>query len=279
MAEWGRDTPWRQGFLLTSETCAALGLLHHESPERTLVVIVTHDCDLVQLQSSEPYVEVIVGCLIDHLDGNHTHAKSSRKLHIEFNGETPLLAEFDATHKTRISKEKLSSYSPEEKVRFTPEKFSIYQYWLASRYRRSAFPDEFERRLTVETKLAKKIAKAVEPHGENISGIFFDVDEGEDVKRDGPEDTYTLDIYILHPSEPDYETAETAARQAAVVIEQAFRDKLYNKPMQTWNQIELRSCEVLSENTLTYQHFKQMKRWRLEHMSLAEDPQQQVLAE
>jgi hypothetical protein len=40
-----------------------------------------------------------------------------------------------------------------------------------------------------------------------------------------------------------------------------------------WQHIELRSCELVSESVLTYQMFKQLKKWRLEHISLAADPQ------
>jgi len=36
---------------------------------------------------------------------------------------------------------------------------------------------------------------------------------------------------------------------------------------------------VLSESGLTYQQFKKLKRWPLDHISLAANPQQPVLAE
>ena len=85
------------------------------------------------------------------------------------------------------------------------------------------FPDEFERRLTRETKLHDKIAKAVKPHGELISGIFFDVDGGVEVTRVGPDDTYTLDITILHRAEPDFDAAEKAADAVAKAIEKAAK--------------------------------------------------------
>ena len=278
MTEWGRDTPWRQGHLLTSETCKTLGLCHRDYPDRTLVVIATHDCDLAQLPEFEPIIEVIVGKIIEKFDGNLTHAKNSRRLHIEFNGVVPLLAEFVATDKQRIKKEILSDHLPCAENRLTPENYSIYQYWLASRYRRSAFPDEFERRLKYETRLDKKIVKALEPHGSDIAGIFFDVDDGEDVKREGSDDTYTLDIYILHSAEPNFMAAEAAAMKAAEIIKHAFIEKLYS-PTKTWQHIELRACEIVSETALTYYNFKQLKRWRLEHMSLSCDPQQQTLIE
>ncbi len=104
------------------------------------------------------------------------------------------------------------------------------------------------------------------------------MDGGEEVIRNAPEDTYTLDIIILHTAEPDFVTAEAAAVKAAAAIEKAFKEKLL-KPTSVWQQIELRSCEPISESVLSYQAFKQLKKWRLEHISLASDPQQSLLVE
>ncbi|MDE1143513.1 MAG: hypothetical protein PW999_28630 [Paraburkholderia tropica] len=277
MAEWNRETPWRQGFLLGSDAIEALGLRHAASADEKIVVVATHDCDLAQDPQFEPFVEVVVGCLAAK-DGNCTHAKNARKLHIEFAGDAPFWAEFEATAKVHIDKLKLNEYSPRSDVQLRSEDHAVLQMWLASRYRRSAFADEFERRLTKETKLAEKIAKAVKPHGELIIGVFFDVDEGAEVARNGPDDTYKLDITILHQADPDFVAAESAANAAADAIKKAFQEKLL-APSKQWKQIELRSCEPMSESVLTYQVFKQLKRWRLEHMSLAAEPQQPVLAE
>lgn len=278
MAEWNRDTPWRQGHLLGNDAIEALGL-HSAAPDQTVVIVATHDCDLAQTPEAEPLIEVIVGLLVTHKDGNCTHSKNARKLHIEFAGEVVFWAEFEATAKSSIDKRLMNKFMPRPDARLSPENHAIFQIWLASRYRRSAFPDEFERRLTSkEFKIHEKIAKAVKPHGELIAGIFFDVDEGQEVTRDSPDDTYTLDVTILHAADPDFDAAEKAAQTVAEAIEKAFRDKLFN-PTKTWQYIELRSCEPISESVLTYQMFKQLKRWRLEHISLAADPQQSVLAE
>ena len=279
MEEWNRDTPWRQGHLLDKDAIEALGLHHAVAPDKTLVIIASHDCDLAQAPEGEPAVEVVVGRLVTDKDGNCTHAKNARKLHVEFAGAAFIGAEFEATAKVSIDKRALNDFVPRPEAHLSPENHAIFQMWLASRYRRSAFPEEFERRLTLKDfKLHEKIAKAVKPHGELIVGIFFDVDEGAEVTRDGPDDTYTLDITILHLADPDFDAAEKAAETAAKAIEQAFRDKLLD-PTKTWQHIELRSCEPVSESVLTYQQFKQLKRWRLEHISLAAEPQQPVLAE
>jgi hypothetical protein len=279
VAEWNRDTPWRQGHLLGNDAIEALGLRHTEVPDHTLVIVASHDCDLAQAPEGEPVVEVVVGRLVTDKDGNCTHAKNARKLHVEFAGDAVFWAEFEATAKLAIEKSALNDFGPRPEALLSPGNHAIFQMWLASRYRRSAFPDEFERRLTSkEFKLHEKIAKAIKPHGELIAGVFFDVDDGAEVTRDGSNDTYSLDIIILHAADPDFEAAEKATDTAAKEIEKVFRGKLFD-PTQKWRHIELRSCDPVSESVLTYQQFKQLKRWRLEHISLAAEPQQPLLAE
>lgn len=275
MAKWNRDTPWRQGHLLGKDAIEALGLHHAAVPDLTVVIVASHDCDLAQAPEGEPVVEVVVGRLVTDKDGNCTHAKNARMLHVEFTGAAGFWAEFEAIAKFYIDKLALNAFIPRADTQLSTENHAVFQIWLASRYRRSAFPDEFERRLVKELKLHEKIAKAVKPHGDLIAGVFFDVDDGAEVTRNGPDDTYTLDITILHSAAPDFDAAEKAAETAATAIEQAFKDKLFD-PTKTWQHIELRSCDPISESVLTYQQFKQLKRWRLEHISLAAKPQQPV---
>jgi len=281
MAEWQRDTTWRQGRLLTPEAVQALGLLHPTHPAETLVIVASHDCDIAQSIASEPRVELLVGRRLNtlDLDGNFTHAKAARTLHIGFAGDAPVLAEFVATAKYSIGKELLGDFQPAEFSRLSPAGQATFQRWLAARYHRSAFPDEFERRLVRETKLAERIAKAVKPHGELITAVLFDVDEGVDLVRNGPHDVYLLDITLLHATEPDFAQAEAAANTAKRVIQSDFERKLFDAQTGQWQSIELRYLDVMSEEALTYRQFTLLKRWRLDHLSLGAEPQQPLLAE
>lgn len=279
MTEWNRDTLWRQGHLLGKDAIEALGLRYEPAPDQMLAIVASHDCDLAQDPGVEPLIEVVIGFLVAEKNGNCTHAKNARKLSVEFSGVANFWAEFEATAKVSVDKCHLNKFVPRDDAQLIPENQAIFQLWLASRYRRSAFPDEFERRLTArEFKLHEKIAKAVRPHGDLITGVFFDVDEGLEVTRDGPEDTYTLDVTILHSASPDFNASEKAAVAAASAIQKAFKEKLF-EPTKMWQYIELRSCDPVSESVLTYEQFKVLKRWRLDYISLAADPQQPVLAE
>ena len=81
---WTRETPWRQGHVLTMDAMRALGMFHPEKTEDTCVVIISHDCDLANddLQI-EPDVEVIVGRHLPKGDGNYYWAKAPRTLHVK----------------------------------------------------------------------------------------------------------------------------------------------------------------------------------------------------
>jgi len=279
MTKWTRETPWRQGHLLTENAVKSLGLSHPESPEDTLVVVATHDCDLTQPPAKEPDIEIIVGRRIACLNGNNTHAKSSRTLHIQFHAATPVLVEFVITAKRSIAKNALLGFMPEVGITLPTSGLVIFQQWLASRYRRSAFPDEFERRLVHETKLAEQISKAVKPHGELITAIFFDVDEGQEEVHRGIDDVYLLDIILLHTTEPDFNIGESAANKAKEAIVNAFKAKLFDQQSGKWKIIELRSVDVYSEEALSYRLFTLLRRWRLDHISLGAEPQQPILIE
>ena len=277
---WERDTEWRQGNLLDDQAINHFGLGSDDAIE-SVVIVITHDCDLNQDPANEPDIEVIIGRYIDKLDGNCTHAKNARKLHLDLGsiGDRGLFGEFAATGKKSIAKLELNKFSPRQDACLTSKEKNTLQLWLASRYRRSAFPDEFELRLTKETKLADKISRLVKPHGNFITGVFFDVDNGIEIHKNSKDDVYKLDIMILHNSEPEFfQEAEECAKKVAEDIEREFNEKLF-KPKKMWYLIELNDCDYVSESVLTYEQFKQLKRWRLDYISLGAIPPQTVVAE
>ena len=234
-------------------------------------MVVSHDCDLAQDPAVEGDVEVLVGRRIAHADGNHSHAKNARRLHLTFTGgRDSVVAEFTSGSKQAVSKEQLGAFLPLDNVRATPSERVILQRWLASRYRRSAFPDEFDRRLG-DLGLREAISTALKKHGLSISAIYFDVDEGNEVKRSGPQDTYGLSIYLLFDTSHDAEVAEKASMAAAAAITKAFRTKCCLSAG-VWHSIELLECEVVSDRAMTVQQADSLQRWSADHLSLRATP-------
>jgi len=151
----------------------------------------------------------------------------------------------------------------------------ILQDWLAAPYKRSAFPDVFEDRLK-ESGLADKLTAILRPYGKYIRSLLFDVDGGEEVARTDPTDTYALRIYVLYATEQDPEKAGLAADEVREKIAAAFHKRLFD-PQQKWTQIELCDCDVISDKAMTISDAAALKQWRLEHLSLREDPPEPML--
>jgi len=277
MGEWSRETPWRQGDVLPDDASKALDLSHPESPERTFVVVISHDCDLTADPDREPFVELVTGRLVDAIKAD-SHAKSARRLQIEFHGPQGLLAaELSAVHKAFVNKDDLAPFDPRTDVSLDAQGLSILQHWLAARYRRAAFPDEFERRLK-EAKMPRRIEKALDTAGKHVVAVLFDIDGGEDSQRNGPDDLYRLGIYLLYDTSQNESDAEAAARSAADVIEKTF-ESAFQSQDNAWKNIQLEYCDVISDQAMSYADSRMLKQWRLEYISLEDDPQQPVLDE
>lgn len=276
---WDRNIHWRQGNILPIEVAQSLGLVHHQVPECTRVIVGTHDCDLAHDPDSEPNIEVFVGKYIDKENGNFTSAKNPRKLHIFFEGNSPQWIEFEAVTKQILSKQNLISISPNPSDEYVldPQNREIFQKWLSIRYRRSAFPEEFDKRMSTNG-LDRAIQKLIEPTGEHLVGIFFDVDNGYEVHRIDDEDTYTLNIILIHSATPDFSKAEEIVENLACEINKSFKNAFFNEQGK-WVKIELKSCDFFSESVITYEIFKSLKPWRFEHLSLRAEPQQEILPE
>lgn len=267
---WRRDTPWRQGHILPPAASAELKLLRPDG-EEAFTMVVSHDCDLAQDPAVEEGVEVMVGRRIAQADGNYSHAKNARRLHLTFTGgDDSVVAEFTSDSKRIVSKERLSVFSPLNSVRATPSERVILQRWLASRYRRSSFPDEFDRRLDA-LGLREAIAKALKKHGRSISAIYFDVDGGDEVKRSEPQDTYALSIYLLFDTSHDADVAEKAGMEAATAILEVFKKKCCSIAG-VWHDIQLLECEVVSDRVMTVQQADSLQRWSADHLSLRATP-------
>ena len=288
MAKWDRQTPWRQGMLLTAETVAAFGLNGEGKPAETAVVVISHDCDLAQTSEAEPKVEVIVGRFVDGpLDGTFAHCRNPRRLHIECSGGTAArVIELDAKGKCTIDKDSsndaapaLADCAPCTAHRMTANERNTLQRWLAARYRRSAFPDEFDRRLNDETRVAERLAKAFKESGKHITAVFFDVDQGNEVARDGPDDVYELTVTLLYSTDEDPGVAEEAAHEVAARVSEIFQSRCVAKKdnANVWQWIELQAIEVVSDEAMSHAQAMRLSRWHADYVSLRADPEQPML--
>lgn len=186
-----------------------------------------------------------------------------------------------ATTKRSIAKPDLFATHPRKGIWLDGRGIGILQRWLASRYHRAAFPEAFENRLRTATIpgkriLLKQIEIVLADGGDRIRALLFDLDEGKDIERNGPEDVYQLGIVVLYDSLRDEAAAAQAAAQAAEKLEDLF-DTAFNTQDSGWENICLMYCDPISDNAITVAQREMLKQWRLEHMSLQEDPPQPMI--
>jgi hypothetical protein len=282
MADSSRQFSWHQGDLLTGEAAVVLGYCAQgDADAATFVVVISHDCDLTAKIEKEPLAELIVGRRIDKLGGD-SYGKTARRLHIEYqNQDGPVFLELMATAKQPIEKQKLFEFSPRKDIGLDGRGIGILQRWLAARYHRAAFPEAFEDRLRAavipgKRTFLKKIELILSDGGEHIRGLLFDLDEGKDIERKAPDDVYQLGINVLYDSAKDESTAAAVAKAAAHALEELFNTAFYSEQA-SWQNIFLQYCDPMSDNAITVAQREMLKQWRLEHMSLQDDPSQPMI--
>ncbi len=276
---WNRDTPWRQGNVLPLAAIKELELALSDAPDTTCVVVISHDCDLANddLQV-EPDVEVIIGRLLQKGNGNFYWAKAPRTLHLEVQHEGfNVVAELIATAKRHITKEALAAFTPDAGYSFSGKSLSVLRSWLGVRYNRAAFPDEFVNRVAL-LKTDKGLAKIIEPVGNLLSAVYFDVDGGKEIDHtdDSP---YDLKIVLAYPPGADPEQTADQVEKLETSIDSLFATKHFNKATDTWCGIAMRACMSISEDDLPVSKARLLTQWRLEYMTLKADDEQAAALE
>lgn len=262
-----RKTEWRQGCALPRDVAIALKLFHAEEGVRKLAIVVTHDCDLVQPIEVEPDVEVIAADLVERADGNFSFGKNPRKLSLplERSGHT-IHCMLRAVDKAKVSKAELFRAYPDTEITMMADAKVTLQKWLAARYRRTALPDEFDRRLKA-TGLYKELATILELNGEHVAALFFVTSDDEKPETE----SYDVVIYLLYSTAVDSSAALNASTKAAETIAKVFEVKC--KKNGVWTEFELVECAAVSDEVMTIAMERQLKKWNADHLSLKTVPQ------
>lgn len=274
VAIWTRDTPWRQGHVLTADATQALGLSHPEVPETTCVVVISHDCDLANdALQIEPDVEVIIGRHLSKGNGNYFWAKAPRTLHVDvLRSDTAAVIELVATAKRLIPKQALAAFFPDAAYSFPGKSLSALRSWLGVRYTRAAFPDPFVDRLS-QSRVDKRLAKIIEPVGNMLSAVYFDVDSGKEVDHsDGS--FYELKIVLAYPPGDDPEQTADEVEKLETAVANLFEERHFDQASGKWNGIALTQCMSISEDDLRVSRARLLTQWRLEYMTLKADEKQ-----
>ena len=269
---WSRNTGWRQGSVLPTELAAELGYRHPKAPDDTCVVVISHDCDIANDDlATEPGVEIIVGRRLAAPSPGYTRTRSPRTLHLEIERNGGRIAvELVSTAKACIEKKELVGKHPDRSYRIEATSLYILRHWLAVRYNRSAFPEEFERRIKSKTDIADRLEKILRHYDPPISTVFFQLDT---LEERSPSDTspYKLRIFLAYEPGPEPDLSGERADEAAARISELFRKRCIDQQTHKWVHLELIDCVAVSEDEFPVSLAKNLQQWRLEHLSLNEN--------
>ncbi len=258
---------------MTPETVSALNLLPEvETPDSTIVLVISHDCDIASDPNTEPLIEAIAGAKVTGPNGNFTNGKNPRRLHLAATESgTIIWIELAAGARLTIHKADLAKHTPCPKTSLSPANRNRLQAWLAARYRRSGFPDKFDLQLS-NTGVYERLTKILRPLDDHIIAVFFDVDEGFEREHSDEGDPFTLTINLLYSTENDPAAAEAAANKACNEITEAFRNRCFDAKTKSWNAVELLECSAISDQALTYADSLKQKKWNADYISLRTEP-------
>jgi hypothetical protein len=258
---WSRNTLWRQGSVLARKDFESLGLA--DTGAADLAVAISHDCDIANDDlDAESSVEFIFARILGQQDGNYTHGKNPRTLHIAYRHDGELVVfELIASQKLLVKKNKLEAIPPDETYQLT-ESRQIFQSWLAARYRRHALPNSLVDRL-------RPIFSFIEKKGKkNSSGILSVRLSYEPEYELPPEEPYELWISIIYIiDKPVYgKMAESVASDLNTEFSNLLEKTKKN------GTVDLRECKAISEMEFTLRDMRETVEYHLEYVSYRTDP-------
>jgi hypothetical protein len=231
----------------------------------TVQMVISHDCDLADDDlDAEPLVEVVIVRPIEMCDGNFTHAKSTRTLHLEVTKNGRLLpCELHANRKATVTKTSLARFVPDADYSLAQGGKIVLQSWLAARYKRAPFPDNLMVCLDKIRDLLQDIGKK---SGTAIIGFFISFEPDKEDLEQG--ERYELSFSVVYSVEVNgaRAIAEDAAKRINAKLERHF------KIGGVWKKVELVNCAALSETEFTYFDLTHASQYRLEYISLRQSP-------
>jgi len=176
-----RTNAWHQGDIIDDKSAiqallkSSYGYISTASPKPKFMVIISQDCDILHDKiEDEPYIDFLTGCFANKKDGNFFHGKNPRKIQIEHDKGTMCFIVHAVLH---TKKDKFAEIDPKHSSMTLDKKdIKLIINWIAKRYSRAAFPDEFMNRLAKSKKI-DKVKK--NPLVDKVSLIFIDITDEE----------------------------------------------------------------------------------------------------
>ena len=182
-------------------------------------------------------------------------------------GSERIVVELSATDKYKVSKQDVLSQSPRPNIRLTQDEHFDLQLWLAGRYHRTIFPDDFDRRLKAKpVEMHRKIANLIKGTGTDLIAVLFEIDAGREMEHKGDDDPYVLEILVVHAVSEDFHRAHETANRVSSQIRGLFRQH-FQKDGKPYS-VELRECLPVSAEALSLERFRSLKPWNYSYAEI-----------
>ncbi len=239
-----REAGWTQGSVLRIDGDVGV----HGLEDGDAWMVVSHPCEVVSASlERDPTVQLIKLHVVDVLDGNLTFGKNPRRLQMELGTER---IEVRVAEILTLNRTILTRTTPDLTIA-EPQRRMLAS-WLAARYARPAFADEFNRRLEPARRGIEKILKAT---GKHISGIYV-ATTLEELPTGTP---YRVAMAFTMTAD-DFDIPEVFAEVSSAGDEVAAL-------IGSADGINLASLKTVSERDVSLAHLRIYARWDYESLS------------
>lgn len=259
-----KNNGWKQGAcLLVTESTKIYPYTQELPLPSGLYVLLSHDCDILNSsQQKEPVVELIHAKEITKCINEFTSGKNPRQLHIDIiQGKHHL--EFLPHNRLFITRKYLEIH-PANKIEITEKQLKILTLWISKRYRRSAFPDVFNKRCKPIVNNIKQIFNGAI---KDTYGLFIYLSTEKELE---PNETYKIIIRLLVPKDI-YDNQEELLK-----IQDDFEKILilFNSIhgiKVLVNSQNIGGSQVQSDDDLTVYSWRKFKQWDFDYISFLND--------
>lgn len=260
MRHWMESLGWLQGSVVKRENVAHIlelvGKLELVSDNVGLIVA-SGSCDVAN--ANDLIIEFSIFRYVERIDGSFSYNKNPRRLHccLESTTSSTLYIALEAYEKIGILKHSiLEGIAPDPEIKFTQNELNFYVDWLVARYKRPAFPTEFDRRVDEAWKKDKR-KKAASKVSDKLIGIYAKVYPDTEIMES---ENYAVDLLALVI--PNLTTKEQQEIQS--LIDQ-YKTALLEAGM------DVGSEKILTEFQVSVGSLKQYKRFNLDELSYKND--------
>lgn len=219
--------------------------------DRDLAMVVSQSCDLVHHDlGNEPSAVILLLKSVSSGKSEVMHGRNPRLLH--FQAADGSWFEAWAWNQIVIPRDHLAEKVAAAGMELAPKVLRGVLDWLAKRFTRIAFPDDFNDALKPKS---NAIGKLLKKNHELFTEILLHVSPFDEL---GPDQHYELACYLLMAEEIHDEPTQLAdACAVAVKLEKLFKDC----------GIEVLACNPVSEKELTVAELNELVRWDYDHLT------------